>query len=165
MDGKTLENLKQAFAGESQANRRYLAFAHKADDEGYAQAAKLFRAAADSETVHALKHLNATGSIGETTTNLKTAIAGETYEFEQMYPPMIDEAEAEGQTAAKISFRNANVVEKEHALLYQAMLDNMENPEFVDYYVCQVCGHVHINEAPDKCPVCGAAKKMFKKID
>lgn len=165
MGDKTQQNLKAAFAGESQANRRYLAFAAKADDEGFAQAAKLFRATADSETVHALAHLTATKSVGSTADNLKEAIGGETYEFQTMYPPMIQDAEEENDKVAKMSFIRANAVEQEHAKLFDAMLNDLVDAAFVDYYVCQVCGHVHINEAPEKCPVCGASKNKFKKID
>lgn len=162
---KTENNLKEAFAGESQANRKYLAFAAKADKEGYPQAAKLFRAAAAAETVHAHAHLNALDGVGTTADNLKEAIGGETYEFESMYPPMISEADSEGHKAALRSFEYANAVEKVHAELYQKALDTMENPEVVDYYVCSVCGHTHENEAPDTCPVCGSKAKAFSKVD
>lgn len=165
MGDKTQKNLEEAFAGESQANRRYLAFAHKADDEGYAQAAKLFRAAAEGETVHALKHLAAMNVVGATADNIKKAIGGETYEFTSMYPKMIQDADEEGNTTAKIGFMGANAVEEQHAKLLQEMLDNLDNPKFVDYWVCEVCGYIGIDEAPDKCPICGAAKNMFKKID
>lgn len=159
------QNLKDAFAGESQANRKYLAFAEKADKEGYAQAAKLFRAAAAAETVHAHSHLRALKGIGSTADNLKEAIGGETYEFQTMYPPMIEAAQSEGNKAAERSFTYANAVEKVHAGLYQKALDTMENPEAADYYVCDVCGHTVENEAPDECPVCKAKKKAFFKVD
>lgn len=162
---KTEGNLKAAFAGESQANRKYLAFAEKADKEGHAQAAKLFRAAAAAETVHAHSHLRALEGVGSTADNLKEAIGGETYEFESMYPPMIAEAEAEGHDAAVRSFRFANEVERVHAELYQKALDSIDNPTEVDYYVCTVCGHTVENEAPDTCPVCGAYAKAFNKVD
>jgi rubrerythrin len=162
---KTETNLKEAFAGESQANRKYLAFAEKADKEGHGQAARLFRAAAAAETVHAHSHLRALKGIGSTADNLKEALNGETYEFESMYPPMISDAEAEGHNAAVTSFKFANEVEKVHAALYQKALDTLDNPQQVDYYVCSVCGHTVENEAPDTCPVCGAKAKAFSKID
>ncbi len=162
---KTETNLKEAFAGESQANRKYLAFAQKADAEGHAQAAKLFRAAAAAETVHAHSHLRALDGVGSTAENLKEALGGETYEFESMYPPMISDAEAEGHSAAVRSFTNANAVEKIHAELYQKALDSLDNPQEVDYYVCSVCGNTVENEAPDTCPVCGAKAQAFSKVE
>ena len=162
---KTAQNLQEAFAGESQANRTYLAFARKADEEGYAQVAKLFRAAAEAETVHALSHLRELGKVKSTKENLGEAIGGETHEFQSMYPKMIDEANAEGAKGALRSFNFANEVDKIHAHLYQKALDTLGSNEETDYYVCQVCGNTVEKEAPDKCPVCGAPKKMFKKID
>jgi len=162
---KTETHLKEAFAGESQANRKYLAFAQKADDEGYPQAAKLFRAAAAAETVHAHAHLRALKGIGSTSENLKEAIGGETYEFESMYPPMIADAEAENHSAAVRSFSFANEVEKAHAKLYQKALDTIGNAQDTDYYVCAVCGNTVENEPPETCPVCGSKATAFKKID
>ena len=123
---KTQQALMEAFAGESQANRKYLAFAAKADQEGFSQAARLFRAAAEAETVHAHAHLRAAKGINSTLENLKEAIAGETYEFESMYPPMIEAAKAEGNKEAERSFTYAFEVEKIHARLYQEMLDSLE---------------------------------------
>lgn len=161
---KTEGNLKEAFAGESQANRKYLAFAKKAEEEGYKQAAKLFRAAAEAETIHAHNHLKELSGIRSTKDNLAEAISGETHEFQKMYPQMIKDAEAEGNQSAKRSFVFANEVEKIHADLYKKALDNLgSNPE-VDYYVCQVCGNTVENEPPDECPVCGAKKQAFNKI-
>ncbi|MBC7230528.1 MAG: rubrerythrin family protein [Actinobacteria bacterium] len=161
----TMDNLKEAFAGESQANRKYLAFAAKADEEGYGQVARLFRAAADAETVHAHAHLRVMGGIGSTADNLKQAIEGETAEFKAMYPKMMEEAKAEGNDPAYISFANANAVEEIHAGLYQKALDNLGSNEETVYYVCQVCGNTVEGEAPEKCPICGAPRKMFKLID
>lgn len=162
---KTEKNLQVAFAGESQANRRYLAFAKKADAEGYKQIAKLFRAAAEAETVHAHNHLRELGGIKSTKENLEEAINGETYEFMKMYPQMIEDAKAEGKKAALKSFSFANEVEKIHACLYKKALEILgKNPE-VDYYVCQVCSNTVEGEPPDKCPICGALKKMFKKVE
>jgi rubrerythrin len=161
----TLDNLKDAFAGESQANRKYLAFAKKADEEGFGQAAKLFRAAAAAETVHAHSHLKVMGGINSTKENIQEAIEGETHEYTKMYPEMIMEAEKEGESKAVRSFHLANKVESIHASLYQKALDNLDNNESVDYYVCQVCGNTVENSAPDKCHICGAASSMFTKID
>lgn len=161
----TMDNLKEAFAGESQANRKYLAFAKKADAEGHTQIAKLFRAAADAETVHAHAHLRVMDGINSTEENLKAAIEGETEEFEEMYPGFIEEAKAEDNTAAVITFENANAVEKIHAELYKKALENMGNNEEVDYYVCQVCGNTVENQAPEKCPICGVPASKFIKID
>lgn len=161
----TLENLQEAFSGESQANRKYLAFAKKADLEGYPQAAKLFRAAAAAETVHAHAHLNAMKGIGTTVENLKEAVSGETYEFESMYPPMIKTAEADGDKAALRSFTYAHAVEKVHADMYQKALDNLKAMPAVDYYVCNVCGYTCEETVPDVCPVCKSGSKVFFKVD
>ena len=161
---ETMNNLAQAFAGESQANRKYLAFAEKADKEGYPQAAKLFRAAAHAETVHALSHLKTMGKIGSTKENLKAAIEGETFEFTKMYPVMIEKAKEEDQTEAFKSFSYANSVEVQHASLYQQALDNLGNLEATDYQVCSVCGYTCAGAPPDVCPVCGSTAKAFMKI-
>ena len=162
----TEKDLQEAFARESQANRKYLAFAKQADKEGHPQVAKLFRAAAEAETVHAHTHLRTLGGINSTTDNLKEAISGETFEFKQMYPGMIETAESEGEKTALRTFTYANEVEKIHAELYQKALDNLNNPADVDcYYVCNVCGYTIENEAPDDCPVCKAKKPAFFKVD
>ncbi len=164
--GKTEKDLQEAFAGESQANRKYLAFAAKADKEGFAQAAKLFRAAAAAETIHAHSHLRALKGIGTTAENLKEAVAGETHEFQSMYPQMIKDAEEEGHKAALRSFQYANAVEKKHAEMYKKIMDNLTAaPAEYDYYVCSVCGHTHEKEAPEKCPVCGANANAFFKSE
>jgi rubrerythrin len=165
MQEKTKKNLMEAFAGESQANRKYLAFASKAEQEGYLGVAKLFRAAAAAETVHAHAHLRALGGINTTKDNLKEAISGETHEFVSMYPNMIDEAKADGEKVAEKSFVFANEVEKIHAGLYKKALDNLDNFPVKDYYVCSVCGYTVADEPPEKCPVCGAMKKAFNKVD
>lgn len=162
---KTEQDLWDAFAGESQANRKYLAFAKKAEEEGYKQIAKLFRAAAEAETVHAHNHLREVGGIKTTKENLETAISGESHEFQKMYPAMIEHAKTEGNKDALRSFTYANEVEKVHAGLYKKALDAIgKNPD-TDYSVCQVCGNTFENEPPEECPVCKAKKKMFKKID
>jgi rubrerythrin len=162
---KTEQNLKDAFAGESQANRKYLAFAKKADRDGYPQVAKLFRAAAEAETVHAHSHLRTLKGIKSTAENLQEAIAGETHEFKSMYPAMIEDAKSEDEGAALRSFTYANDVEKIHAELYQKALDNLDSPVEADYYVCSVCGYTCENEAPDVCPVCNAKAKAFFRVD
>ncbi len=163
--GKTEKNLADAFAGESQANRKYLAFAKKAEAEGYKQVARLFRAAAEAETVHAHNHLKEMGGIKSTKENLEEAINGESYEFQKMYPRMIEDANAEANKGALRTFNYANDVEKIHAALYQKALDNLGKNAEADYYVCQVCGYTAEGEAPDECPVCKAKKQAFKKVD
>jgi len=162
---KSEQNLRDAFAGESQANRKYLAFAKKADQEGFAQVAKLFRAAAAAETVHAHAHLRTLKGINSTADNLKEAIAGETHEFKSMYPAMLEDAKAEDNKAAFRSFDYANAVEKVHAELYENALANMDGMAATDYWVCEVCGYTCEHDAPDECPVCKAKKKAFFKVD
>jgi len=163
---QTEQFLKEAFAGESQANRKYLAFAVKADQEGYPQAARLFRAAAEAETVHAHNHLRTLNGIRTSKENLQEAIAGETHEFKKMYPEMIEAAKAEGQKEAVKSFSYANAVEKVHAQLYQKLLDNLgKSQEDYSYYVCPVCGYTAEKNPPGTCPVCGTKGEMFRKID
>lgn len=163
---KTENDLKEAFAGESQANRTYLAFAKKAEQEGHKQVAKLFRAAAEAETVHAHAHLRELGGVKSTKENLGTAISGETHEFKTMYPAMIEDAKAEDNKGALRSFTYANDVEKIHAALYQKALDGLGNEEKdADYYVCQVCGMTVEGEPPDECPVCKSKKPAFKQAE
>lgn len=162
---KTEDHLKEAFAGESQANRKYLAFAKKAEDEGYKQVAKLFRAAAEAETVHAHNHLRELKGIKSTKENLEEAISGEIFEFKSMYPGMIKDAQDEGSKGAERSFTIANEVEKVHAGLYQKALENLGKNEDCDYYICKVCGYTAEGEAPDTCPVCGAKKVAFYKSE
>lgn len=163
---KTEQYLKEAFAGESQANRKYLAFAAAAEKEGFPQAARLFRAAAEAETVHAHNHLRAMKGIRSTRENLEEAIAGETHEFKKMYPEMIEAAKAEGHKEAERSFIYANEVEKTHAALYQKLLEGLgSSKEDYPYWVCTICGHTAEKEPPDTCPVCGAKAKAFKKVE
>jgi len=162
---KSEDALKAAFAGESQANRKYLAFAAKADAEGFPQAARLFRAAAEAETVHAHNHLRAMKGIRTTKENLQEALAGEIHEFKSMYPEMIATARAEGNKEAERSFTFANEVEKIHAKLYEAMSAAPAGKEAYAYYVCPVCGYTAETEAPDTCPVCGAKGKVFRKVE
>ena len=163
----TKENLQDAFAGESQANRKYLAFAKKAEADGYPQIAKLFRAAAEAETVHAHAHFRVMKGVGSTLENLQAAIAGEGYEHEKMYPDFLKAAEAEKQQAAIISFKNALAVEGTHHNLYSDALATLKagkDLSAASIYVCPVCGHTVIGGAPDKCPVCGAAKDKFFEV-
>ncbi len=165
---KTDENLKAAFAGESQANRLYLAFAKKADEEGLTQIAKLFRAAAEAETVHAHNHLREMGQIKSPLENLGTAVSGETYEFKQMYPAFIDEAKKENNKAALQSFNYANQVEQIHAKLYQKAIDSLKSNQDLpkaDMYVCPVCGNTFEGSVPDNCPICATEKNKFMKIN
>ena len=160
----TKDNLQAAFAGESQANRKYLAFAKKADAEGHPQIAKLFRAAAEAETVHAHSHLRVLNGVKGTAENLEAAIEGEGFEFKEMYPKMIKDAEEEGNKGALRSFNYANDVEKIHHDLYQKALDNLGKNEETDYYICDICGYTAEGNAPDECPVCKAKAKAFRKI-
>jgi rubrerythrin len=163
---QTIENLKEAFAGESQASQRYLAFAKKADDEGYPQVARLFRAAAAAERVHAYNHFKAMEGIQTTAENLKAAITGENYEVVNMYPDFIQAAQAEGNKRANTSFNWAWEVEKVHGALYAKALEGLgESEEAYDYFVCPVCGYTHERGAPDKCPVCGTPGARFFKAD
>jgi len=165
---KTMDNLRGAFAGESQANRRYLAFAKKAEQEGYPQAARLFRAAAEAETVHAHNHLRIMGGIKSTQENLQEAIGGETFEYKEMYPGYINTAAAEGNKEAGWSFNVANKVEEIHAGLYRKAADALKagkDVPKVDYYVCKVCGNTVEESPPDKCPICGAPKTAFNKVE
>ncbi|MFX1389340.1 MAG: rubrerythrin family protein [Promethearchaeota archaeon] len=165
---KTEEGLKTAFAGESQANRKYLAFAEKAEKEGFPQVAKVFRAAAAAETVHAHNHLRVLGGIKSTLDNIKEAIEGEHYEFTNMYPEFLEAAKNEGNTDAERTFNYANEVEKVHHKLYEAALKAVESGKDLeknDLYICPVCGYTHEGEPPENCPVCKASKKVFKKIN
>lgn len=164
----TNENLKEAFAGESQANRKYLAFAKKADSEGRPQIAKLFRAAADAETVHALAHLRVLGGVKATADNLQAAVEGEAHEFQSMYPKFVTEAQAEKNQAALMSFRNAMAVEKIHHGLYAQALATLKEGKDLPgdkIHVCQVCGNTILGEAPDQCPICGAPKAQFVEVN
>lgn len=163
---KTEDYLNEAFAGESQANRKYTAFAVQAQKEGFSQAAKLFRAAAEAEAVHAANHLRAQKAIKSTKENLREAITGETHEFKEMYPEMIAAAKEEGAKDAERSFTYANAVEEYHARLYHEMLAGLETDAgSFPYFVCPVCGMTVEKEAPEKCPVCGVKGSLFKKIE
>jgi rubrerythrin len=165
---KTDENLKAAFAGESQANRMYLAFARKAEEEGLTQIAKLFKAAAEAETVHALNHLRVMGQVKTTVDNLGTAVSGETHEFKSMYPQMIEDAKAESNKKAVQTFDYANKVEQIHAKLYQKALDALKANKpmpAADIFVCPVCGNTFEGKVPDICPICATPKGKYVKIE
>jgi rubrerythrin len=164
----TNDNLQAAFAGESQASRKYLYFAEKADKEGQPQIARLFRAASEAETVHARNHLNVMQGIGTTAENLNAAAGGESHEFTEMYPAFIDQAKIETNNKAEMSFNMANKVEKIHHGLYQQALKDLEAAKKLPlkpYWVCQICGNTVEGDAPEKCSVCGAGKSKFKKIE
>ena len=159
---KTMKNLMEAFSGESQANRKYTAFARKAEAEGKHNAAKLFRAASDAETLHALKELEVAGMIKETADNLKAGIEGETYEYQSMYPGFIKDAEEEGNKKAAAIFTFAMKAEEVHAGLYKDALENIDQTEEVFYYLCPVCGNIE-KSVPDKCSICGVPGSKFIK--
>jgi rubrerythrin len=162
-----MDNLWAAFAGESQANRKYLAFAKKAEEEGFSQIAKLFKAAAEAETVHAHAHLRVLGEVKGTLDNLKAAMAGESHEFHTMYPEFLKLAEQEGNKGAITSFKYALAVEKTHFELYEKAFKSLESGKDLpkaDIFVCPICGHTEEGHAPDKCPVCGVAKDKFTKV-
>lgn len=163
-ESKTMQNLGEGFAGESMANRKYLAFSQQAEAEGYARVAALFRATAEAETIHALAHFKAMGKLKDTPQNLQAAIDGETYEFTKMYPDFLVDAEAEGNAAAIRSFKLAKAAEEVHAELYRKALDNLaaEKDKPASFWLCPVCGHIAEDEAPDACPICGAKKGAYK---
>lgn len=163
----TKENLQEAFAGESQANRKYLAFAKKAEADGKPQVAKLFRAAAEAETIHAHAHLRVLGGINDTVANLQEAIEGEGHEFKAMYPGFLKEAVEEGNKPAEISFKNALEVEEIHHGLYSKALEAVKagnDLPAAPIKVCPVCGNTVEGDAPEKCPVCGVAGEKFVEI-
>ena len=159
---KTLQHLMEAFAGESQANRKYTAYARKAEAEGKLNAAKLFKAASDAETLHALKEFEIAGKLGGTSDNLKDAIAGETHEYQSMYPGFIKDAEAEGNKAAVAVFTFAMKAEEVHARLYKEALENIDQTGEVFYYLCPVCGNIE-KSIPEKCSICGVPGSKFIK--
>ncbi len=162
----TENNLKTAFAGESQANRKYLAFAKKAEQEGFRNVARLFRTAAEAETIHALGHLAALDGIGATLDNVRAAMAGETYECTEMYPPMLEQATTDNHRAGRM-FSYALKAEAVHAKLYQMALEALQQGHDlagVEFYLCPVCGNIEIGKAPDACPICGAKCEKFIKM-
>lgn len=161
-ENKTLDNLMEAFAGESQANRKYLAYSRKAEKDGKMNAAKLFKAASDAETLHALKHFEVAGKVASTVDNLKDAVAGETHEYKDMYPDFLKLAEEEGNKAAVLSFTFAMKAEEVHARLYQEALENLDQTQEIFYYLCPVCGNIE-KFVPEKCSICGVPGDRFIK--
>jgi rubrerythrin len=162
----TTDNLKNAFAGESQANQKYRAFSAKAEQDGFPNIAKLFRTTAEAERIHAEGHLRALDGIKSTTDNLKEAIGGETYEFTEMYPPMLATAEAEGHKAKRM-FGYAVAAEAVHAKLYQAALEAVQQGRDLGethFFLCPICGHIEFGAAPDSCPICGAKQSKFVEV-
>ncbi len=164
----TLENAMEAFAGESQANRRYAAFAEQAESEGYKNIARLFRAASEAESIHAKKLLKVTGKVHSTKENLAEAVSGETHEYTEMYPAFFKEAEAEKKSDVALVFTYAMKAEEVHATLYKEALNNLNKGQDMSnrtVYLCPVCGNVFLGNAPDKCPICMAVRKVFRVID
>jgi rubrerythrin len=162
----TRDHLHEAFGGESQANMKYRAFAKKAAKEGFPNVARLFETAAEAERIHAEGHLNALEGIGSTRDNLREAIAGETHEYQDMYPPMLEQAEREGHKAARM-FGYAVKAEAVHARLYQMALEAVERGEDLaetNFYLCPICGHIEMGEPPESCPICGAKAKAFVQL-
>lgn len=162
----TDDNLKAAFAGESQANRKYLAFAKKAEQDGFPNVARLFRAAAEAETIHAHGHLEALKGVGATSDNLRVAMEGETYEYQQMYPPMLSQAEAEGHAARRM-FKFAAQAEEVHARLYRSALEAVQSGKDLaetQFYLCPVCGHIEMGKPPAGCPICGTKGEKYIRI-
>ena len=163
----TMDNLQEAFAGESQANRKYLAFAKKAEEDGLPQVAKLFRAAAEAETVHAHAHLRVMGGIKNTAENLETAIEGEGFEFREMYPKFLAQAREEGMKPAEFSIKNALAVEEVHHDLYSRALEAVKGGSDLpatSIYVCPVCGNTVEGSVPDSCPICNVPGSKFSEI-
>lgn len=161
----TTENLKVAFAGESQASQKYLAFAKKAERDGFPKVAKLFRTASAAEQIHAEGHFKAMDGVGTTADNLQAAIDGETYEFTEMYPPMMDQAVTDGHKAQRM-FKFASSAEAVHAEIYKMALEAVQNGEDLaeEFYLCPVCGHIELGTPPENCPICGAKGKVFLQV-
>jgi len=162
----TKENLGTAFAGESQANQKYRAFAKKAEKDGFPNIAKLFSTTAEAERIHAEGHFKALEGVGSTLDNLKAAIGGETYEFEEMYPPMLEQAEVEGHKAKKM-FKWAVEAEEVHAKLYAAALKAVEEGkdlEETNFYLCPLCGHIEFGEPTEDCPICGLPADKYVEV-
>jgi rubrerythrin len=162
----TNENLKEAFAGESQANQKYLAFAKEAEKEGFSNVAKLFRTTAQAERIHAEGHFAALGGISSTAENLQAAISGETFEHKEMYPPMLAQAEAEGHPAKRM-FAFALNAEQVHAALYKKALEAVQNGQDItatEVWLCPICGHIELVNPPEKCPICGAKSSVYVQV-
>lgn len=168
MTDQTKKNMEEAFAGESQANRRYLAFSQKAAEDGYSNIARLFRAVAESETIHAMNHLKAMGGIQSTRDNVEEALKGEKDEFTSMYPMFMDQAKRDANNDALKSFFWANEAEKTHGAFYEKALNALEDGkdlELKELYICSVCGYTVEGAPPDKCPTCGEGKDKFRMME
>ena len=164
----TMENAMEAFAGESQANRKYAAFADQAESEGYKNIARLFRAASEAEAIHAKKVLKAMGKIHATKENLAESVSGETHEFKEMYPAFLKEAESEKKSDIGLVFTYAMKAEEVHATLYKEALNNLNHGQDMSnrtVYICPVCGNVFLGTAPEKCPICMAVRKVFRTVE
>jgi rubrerythrin len=162
----TSDDLKQAFAGESQANRKYLAFAKKAEQEGFANVARLFRTAAEAETIHALGHFVALDMVQSTAENLKAAVEGETFEYQKMYPPMLSQAQTENHKGKRM-INLASQAEAVHAQLYKLALEAVsQGKDLTDtkFYLCPVCGHIEMGNPPDACPICGVKGEKYVQV-
>ncbi len=167
MKKMTEKNLSDAFAGESQAHMKYLAFADKAEQEGYKDVARLFRAIAYAEQVHATNHLKELGGVNSTEENLQAAREGENFEIEEMYPAYKAVAELQKESGALRSINFALSAEKLHRELYdnaKKELTEKKDVKLDKIYICPVCGYTVVGEAPEKCPVCGAPKEVFKEF-
>jgi rubrerythrin len=162
---KTEDNLYKAFVGEATAALRLKGFAEKADKEGYPQMARLFRAISAAEEIHALKHLRILRVIKSTQENLEESFESETRISEGVYPGFIQTAIEEGNRAAEISFSQARDAEEVHGKLYRSAIDHMLDERETDYYVCSVCGYVHVGEPTEECPICNVAPDRFLKIE
>lgn len=162
----TTDNLKEAFAGESQAFQKYTSFAEAAEKEGLPNIARLFRTTAQAERIHAAGHFQALDGVGSTVDNLKAAIGGETYEYEEMYPPMLEQAEADGHKARRM-FKYAVDAERVHAELYAKALEAAARGDDlteVEFHLCPVCGHIEFGAAPEKCPICNVAGSKYVQV-
>lgn len=162
----TTNNLKEAFAGESQANQKYRSFAKKAERDGFPNIAKLFRTTSEAERIHAEGHLKALDGIGSTAENLQTAIDGETYEFTEMYPPMVKQAETDIPKAKRM-FAYAVEAEEVHAKLYTLALESVAKGadlEVSDLYLCPVCGHIEFGKPTEDCPICGTKASKYVQV-
>lgn len=162
----TQENLQEAFAGEGQANRKYLAYAQQAEKDGFPNVARLFRTAAEAETIHAMGHFDAMGGVRSTAENLQDAMDGETYEYKEMYPPMIAQAEAENHKAKRM-FKYASKAEAVHAGIYKQALEAVKTGKdlaAIEFYLCPVCGHIELGKPTDACPICHAKPEKFVRM-
>ncbi len=163
----TEANLKAAFAGESQAHMKYLAFSDKAEREGLPEAARLFTAIAYAERVHAINHLRQLGGISDTVTNLVEAMSGENYENTEMYPAFEAVAELQSEKGALRSIFYALEAEKIHEVMYndaQEIVKEGNDLPSQKVFVCSVCGHTVFGDAPDRCPICKAVRTKFKEF-